>query len=308
MSKLDRDQFNISLSKISCSEVKGVDENSSPAEVLKQMIANQVDLIPVEANKKIVGIISEREILSNFESLGNETIENLTIKKIETLKEDSSIKDAVDLFVNKGIYTIPLVNNEGITTHLLTPKDIMKFIIGHFEESVVKLGTLTTEEISNEDALDEAFVEGFTLENDGHFSPYWFFYPLRRIHEFNLCKIDINSTLEEGLKELKEANFFSAVVVSHETIIEGIITIKDFISKVFANNINIKNNFTRDFMTKSPHCLFERHKLAYAINNMLAYNYRNMIIINGDGIPTGVVSLIDILKFILPQCLKTFEV
>ena len=63
-----------------------------------------------------------------------------------------------------------------------------------------------------------------------------------------------------------------AIVTEYETKIKGIITERDFLTKVLGKiDLNSQNPSPKlvNFMTVNPECLLNRHILSYAINNML---------------------------------------
>lgn len=54
----------------------------------------------------------------------------------------------------------------------------------------------------------------------------------------------------------------------------------------------------KDFMTRNPHTLLSKHFIAYAINNMFTFHYRNIVVVDEDRVPVAVVGLLDIFKYL----------
>ena len=67
--------------------------------------------------------------------------------------------------------------------------------------------------------------------------------------------------------------------------------------RIFGTNLLQQNPPVSQLMTKNPDCLFSRHKIAYAINNMFTFNYRRVIIVDEDHFPLTLVTLLEVLKF-----------
>ncbi len=97
---------------------------------------------------------------------------------------------------------------------------------------------------------------------------------------------------------MREGKFGAGVVMEHGTQVKGIITERDFISKVFGQSVRLGDMRVGDIMTRDPHYLLDHHKVAYAYNNMMKFGYRNMLVLNDDKFPIAVITLLDLLNYL----------
>jgi IMP dehydrogenase len=75
-------------------------------------------------NEKLVGIVTTRDLL--FEQHDEKPVRELMQKKVITASPDVSLKDAERILHDNRIEKLPLVDQEGHVTGLVTLKDIMK--------------------------------------------------------------------------------------------------------------------------------------------------------------------------------------
>ncbi len=78
-------------------------------------------LLVVDSNSKLIGIVTERDLLfANSNSL----IQDVMTKDVVTAKSGISIDEAKDLLHKHRIEKLPLIDDSGLVTGLITSKDI----------------------------------------------------------------------------------------------------------------------------------------------------------------------------------------
>ena len=81
-------------------------------------------ILILDSNKKLIGIVTTRDLL--FEDDDNKSVTAIMQKKVITAPRRTSLKDAEKLLHDHRIEKLPLVDEAGRVTGLVTLKDIMK--------------------------------------------------------------------------------------------------------------------------------------------------------------------------------------
>jgi IMP dehydrogenase len=95
------------------------------SEALKLMQEYSISGVPVTVNKKLVGILTNRDL--RFEKNVNQPIKNLmTSEQLITAKVGTTLNEAREILQKNRIEKLPVVDNAGILKGLITIKDIEK--------------------------------------------------------------------------------------------------------------------------------------------------------------------------------------
>jgi IMP dehydrogenase len=95
------------------------------SEALKLMQEYSISGVPVTVNKKLVGILTNRDL--RFEKNVNQPIKNLmTSDQLITAKVGTTLNEAREILQKNRIEKLPVVDNAGILKGLITIKDIEK--------------------------------------------------------------------------------------------------------------------------------------------------------------------------------------
>lgn len=92
--------------------------------------------------KEAIGIFTERDVLyrTALEKIDPSTpISELMTKAPATLPPAARLADAVRLMIEGGYRHVPVTGESGCGAGLLTSRDVLRFIAGHFSEAVVNL-------------------------------------------------------------------------------------------------------------------------------------------------------------------------
>ena len=93
----------------------------------------------------------------------------------------------------------------------------------------------------------------------------------------------------------------SAVLVKKGKKLVGIFTERDLVSRAMATKAWGRAP-VKKFMTPSPETLKPGDPVAYALNKMSVGRFRHVPLVKADGSPAGVVSIRDIIDFIVELC------
>jgi CBS domain-containing protein len=96
----------------------------------KKMAKNKVGSVVVVKNKKVLGIITERDMLArviaegiNFRKL---PVSRIMSSPVITIMEGTDLMEAAELMGDQNIRRLPVVDDEGKIVGLLTAMDIIK--------------------------------------------------------------------------------------------------------------------------------------------------------------------------------------
>lgn len=108
-------------------EVKTIEETSSIKDAVVLMNKYRVSCLIVLANKKMVGIITERDILKAFED--NNDLDKTPVKEVMTEKvffvsPDMDVTDAAEIMVKEKIKKLPVLYS-GMLVGIITAMDIV---------------------------------------------------------------------------------------------------------------------------------------------------------------------------------------
>lgn len=295
---IDKSTFEVAISELNPRKVVGISKDASLKELVQLLTReNQGSVCVVETNV-LIGIVSERDLFMNvdddFDSYMLKKVEEVMTNRPVFKKMDDLVSDCLQLMGVRRIRSIPIVNDKGEATHLLTAHDILQFIINFFPESVEKIGTLYDWNVLEVHVQDENFS---FKQVDGELLGNIFFSPLKNAVFSDLLKVDHNELIQDVINKMKVDGKNMVAVTSYETELVGVLTERDLLKKVFGKVDLSGQTRVSQVMTASPVTLLEKHVLSYAINNMFAKNFRNIILVDEERNPVSSISLIDIVKF-----------
>ncbi len=162
----------------------------------------------------------------------------------------------------------------------------------------------TTASLALSDALATSLMElrGFRAEDFAVFHPGG---SLGRqlakvksiMHTNNLPIINLTTTLNEALIKIIECKLGMAIVVDGNNKLKGIIVDGD-LKRLLVNNNDTKNILlkeVKDIMNTSPKVIYEDTLIGEALHIMEG-KITNLVVINSDNNPIGIVHIHDILK------------
>ncbi len=111
--------------------------------------------------------------------------------------------------------------------------------------------------------------------------------------------LGLQTTIAEAVEIMQQNKIGSVLLTDEEGILKGIVTERDILMKVVGIIDDIKTTPITKIMTGDPVTLCEDDKIAYVMNNMHVGRFRHVPIVDDDGRPIGIVSIRDVVDFIL---------
>lgn len=110
--------------------------------------------------------------------------------------------------------------------------------------------------------------------------------------------LDISATIGDAI-DLMHEHRFGAVVITREDRLCGILTERDLLMKVVGKLDGYRDRPVTEIMTANPESLRKDDELVYLMNAMHTGGFRHLPIIDEQGKPLHIISLRDVLAYIL---------
>ena len=108
--------------------------------------------------------------------------------------------------------------------------------------------------------------------------------------------IEGSASVQETAKKMKNKNVSSLVVVDDECKPQGLVTERDLVRKVCANNARMSVISNKEIMSSPIISIDSTSSAAEAIDKMLQYNIRHLMVVdrNDANKPVGIITTLDL--------------
>jgi CBS domain-containing protein len=135
--------FNETLQHVAANPPILVEPKTAMAEVLRLMRENRRGVVLVVCDDLLAGIFTERDVLlkiaGNRIDLDRAPVADYMTPDPEALPADSSIGFALNKMVGEGYRHIPLVDDEGRATGVVSMRDLIDYITGFYQQDILNL-------------------------------------------------------------------------------------------------------------------------------------------------------------------------
>lgn len=111
--------------------------------------------------------------------------------------------------------------------------------------------------------------------------------------------VPMDASIGRVIGIMQERKFGAVLVVDGHNKLAGIFTERDVLNKVVGHNVNPEQSKVSQLMTPNPAALSMDHSIAFAMNKMSVGGYRHVPIVDPDHRPVGIVSVKDVVNFIV---------
>ncbi|MBT3586989.1 MAG: CBS domain-containing protein [Halobacteriovoraceae bacterium] len=122
--------------------------------------------------------------------------------------------------------------------------------------------------------------------------------PISDVSMPKVIALDAKTSIGEAVK-LMQSKRMGSVVITDNGELAGIVTERDILLKVIGILDNWEGRPVSEIMTEDPQSLRPEDEVAYVLNNMHVGGYRHVPIVNEDGEPVAMISIKDIVSWIL---------
>lgn len=300
MNIISTEDFNVPLSTLDLPKIIMSSPEMPFLEAASLMFEKKIGSLVLGKEGKISGIFTERDIIKHADLVINEKksiqLDKLMTPNPFTIKSDASLLDAISIMSSREFRHIPIVDNDGNVISIISIKDILKYLLSFFENffsNFKPISYWSKESVNLQEVANLYDIE----KSKGSLREDVLYTNLKRIGSSNFSFVSHTVTIEDVLHRLHQKSHSVALVTEYETELAGIVTERDLLFKVFSQDVDLSTSVT-EIMTSNPHILSIENKLGHALKNMFTYHYRNIPLINTEGFPVSIVTLLDILIFI----------
>lgn len=104
--------------------------------------------------------------------------------------------------------------------------------------------------------------------------------------------------VSEAIQSMTEKRVGIVLVVDDGSLV-GVFSERDVLTKVAGSDVDISTTAVAELMTANPQTLRGEDELVYALNQMSVGGYRHVPIVDESGQPVAVVSMRDIVEYIV---------
>lgn len=116
-----------------------------------------------------------------------------------------------------------------------------------------------------------------------------------------------SATLEQAIAALQKNNIGCLLLVDDEDKLKGIFSERDLLLRVMLRNLDLKTEIIGNYMTPDPITIQATHTVAFALNLMSQGGFRHLPVVDESGEPVGIVSVKDIVDYIVEGIEKDLE-
>jgi CBS domain-containing protein len=124
--------------------------------------------------------------------------------------------------------------------------------------------------------------------------------PIRALHPRPAVCVPLDHSVAEAVGKMNGEGIGAVLIVDGDRLV-GIFTERDVLRKIAGRGLDFTKIYVRDYMTPQPESLSLDHKLAYALNKMVVGGYRHVPLVDASGAPVAVISVRDIVEFIVER-------
>lgn len=139
----------------------------------------------------------------------------------------------------------------------------------------------------DERARDQRFAELILSETLGQLSDA---HPLATVAPGEPVSAAVEAMMASGIG--------CALIMDGDKLV-GLFSERDVLLKIVAKGLDAAAVTVSDVMTPDPICLQHDDEIAYALNKMAVGGYRHVPVLNDDGTPQAIVSMRDIVNYIV---------
>ncbi|HWE26313.1 MAG TPA: CBS domain-containing protein [Myxococcales bacterium] len=108
-----------------------------------------------------------------------------------------------------------------------------------------------------------------------------------------------SATLQEAVENLQNHHIGCVLISGENGTLEGIFTERDLLNRVAGKKLDWSECRVSDFMTRHPETLRLDDRIVWALNLMHMGGYRHVPLVDEQNRPVGVISVKDIVEFIV---------
>jgi predicted transcriptional regulator len=216
--KLLRSRMDIQETKIKKFIVKTpiLNVNDNILNAARLIAESNVEYLPIEENKKIIGVINQKDLVKKslgLEELKDLKVKNVKLEKVNKVKKDDPIVSVMRLMQKHNVDHVPIYEGLKISG-IISYKDILRkyFQWSPKRDSSGKFNVKASKGIAEIHALSDLPVSNFSTNE-------------------NLLKVRTENTLKKAITEIDKHNV-QDLLVYEKSKFKGLLTVKNVLKKI----------------------------------------------------------------------------
>jgi len=236
-----------------------VTKNTTIHNAIKTIHSNNEGCVIILDNKKAIGILTERDILSFLDNKidMNQEIINISKKKLICTNSNRNIEYALHILIDNNIRRLVIVNDNYEFMGIVT----QEIIINNLESEHYRVNLKVSQILSNTSK--------------------------------NIITLNLDNKLEDAIK-IMNSNDIGSILISEDKKIIGIITERDIVHFV-SKNIDISTCVSKIMSTPVVSVNYD-DKVILVVDKMKEKDIRRVIVNDLNGNTIGVIGIRDIIK------------
>ena len=149
------------------------------------------------------------------------------------------------------------------------------------------------------DSLHDEQQTGDEQVRDRHFAEIIFSETLGQLSNMHpVAIVAPDDTVSAAVDAMVASRIGCALIMDGEKLV-GLFSERDVLLKIVANGRDATTVPVSEVMTSGPECLQHDDEIAYALNKMAVGGYRHVPVLQDDGVPIAIVSMRDIVNYIV---------
>ncbi|GAB4855738.1 CBS domain-containing protein cbscbspb3 [Ancistrocladus abbreviatus] len=284
------------VKKLRLSKALTIPEGTTVSEACRRMAARRVDAVLLtDANALLSGIVTDKDIAARV--IAEELRPEQTIvSKIMTrnpifVTSDTSAIEALQKMVQGKFRHLPVVENGEVIALL----DITKCLY----DAISRM-----EKAAEQGSVIAAAVEGVERQWGNNFTaPYAFIETLRErmfkpslstiiAENIKVATVSPSDPIHVAAKRMRELRVNSVIIMTGDKI-QGILTSKDILMRVVAQNLSPELTLVEKVMTPNPECATVDTTILEALHIMHDGKFLHLPVLDKDG---SIVTCVDVLQ------------
>ena len=142
-SLLDTEALDAPLSELCSGPAETMDISGTVEDAVRVMRALRIGSVLITSGGRLVGIVTERDLLFRetgpLEDVAARSVSDFMTPDPETLRLDDPVLYVMNKMHVGGFRHVPIVNAAGVPLHVISIKDVMAYLLEHFESRVANL-------------------------------------------------------------------------------------------------------------------------------------------------------------------------
>jgi len=258
-------------------------KNSTISDAIRSLLDTKISRLVVSDHGKHVGIVTEKDIgLFLFSETTNQSLDNIPITKImkpiEFVNQELTPENSAKIMIEKGISSLAIGEKEEVKT-IFTKSDLVRYYAENITDG-------------------KKVVDFMTHDYEFTHTAAPLYKIVRKMLEKKISRLIVKNQNEEAVGIISFRDLFRVAIELGSEEDDSGFTISDlkngFLSEEGFGNISL----ARDVMTEGLITIKFNQSLSDACKLILENNVSGLVVLDGNGSITGIISKTDITKAI----------